>query len=61
MLKIENLQVSVDGKKIVNGLDLEVNAGEVHAATVTCWPSRRKSAPTRECFLGSSTRSRSRA
>jgi Fe-S cluster assembly ATP-binding protein len=31
MLKIENLQVSVDGKKIVNGLDLEVNAGEVHA------------------------------
>jgi Fe-S cluster assembly ATP-binding protein len=31
MLKIENLQVSVDGKKIVNGLDLEVKAGEVHA------------------------------
>jgi Fe-S cluster assembly ATP-binding protein len=31
MLKIESLQVSVDGKKIVNGLDLEVNAGEVHA------------------------------
>jgi Fe-S cluster assembly ATP-binding protein len=31
MLKIAQLQVSVDGKKIVNGLDLEVNAGEVHA------------------------------
>jgi Fe-S cluster assembly ATP-binding protein len=31
MLKIENLQVSVDGKKILNGIDLEVNAGEVHA------------------------------
>jgi Fe-S cluster assembly ATP-binding protein len=31
MLKIEGLQVSVDGKKIVNGLDLEVKAGEVHA------------------------------
>jgi len=31
MLQIENLQVSVDGKKILNGLDLEVKAGEVHA------------------------------
>ena len=31
MLKIEGLQVSVDGKKILNGLDLEVQAGEVHA------------------------------
>jgi Fe-S cluster assembly ATP-binding protein len=31
MLKIEGLHVSVDGKKILNGLDLEVNAGEVHA------------------------------
>ena len=31
MLKIEGLQVSVDGKKILNGLDLEVKAGEVHA------------------------------
>jgi Fe-S cluster assembly ATP-binding protein len=31
MLKIENLQVSVDGKKILNGLDLAVNTGEVHA------------------------------
>ncbi len=31
MLKIENLQVSVEGKQIVNGLSLEVNPGEVHA------------------------------
>src|SRR3569833_2202528 len=31
MLKIENLQVSVDNKPILNGLDLEVNKGEVHA------------------------------
>jgi len=31
MLKIENLQVSVEGKKILNGLDLEVKPGEVHA------------------------------
>ncbi len=31
MLTIENLQVSVEGKPILNGLDLQVNAGEVHA------------------------------
>ena len=31
MLKIEALQVSVEGKKILNGLDLEVRPGEVHA------------------------------
>ena len=31
MLEIKNLHVEIDGKKIVNGLDLEVNAGEVHA------------------------------
>jgi Fe-S cluster assembly ATP-binding protein len=31
MLKIEGLQVSVEGKKILNGLDLEVGPGEVHA------------------------------
>lgn len=31
MLKIENLHVSVDGKKILKGLNLEVHAGEVHA------------------------------
>ena len=31
LLKIENLHVSIDGKEIVKGLDLEVNAGETHA------------------------------
>lgn len=31
MLKIENLHAEVDGKKILNGLTLEVGAGEVHA------------------------------
>ncbi|MEE9552179.1 MAG: Fe-S cluster assembly ATPase SufC [Gammaproteobacteria bacterium] len=31
MLKIDNLHVLVAGKQILNGLDLEVNAGEVHA------------------------------
>ena len=31
MLKIENLHVSVDGKEIIKGLSLEVNAGEIHA------------------------------
>jgi Fe-S cluster assembly ATP-binding protein len=31
MLKIENLHVKVDGKKILKGLNLEVHAGEVHA------------------------------
>ena len=31
MLNIKNLQVSVDHKPILNGLNLEVRAGEVHA------------------------------
>jgi Fe-S cluster assembly ATP-binding protein len=31
LLRIENLHVEVDGKKILNGLDLVVNKGEVHA------------------------------
>ena len=31
MLNIENLKVSVDNKPIINGLDLRVGAGEVHA------------------------------
>ena len=31
MLEIKNLHVEIDGKKILNGLDLTVNAGEVHA------------------------------
>src|SRR4249919_60886 len=31
MLEIKNLQVRVDDRAILNGLDLTVNAGEVHA------------------------------
>ena len=31
MLKIKELEVSVDGNKILKGLNLEINAGEVHA------------------------------
>jgi Fe-S cluster assembly ATP-binding protein len=31
MLSIKNLHVSVDGKEILKGIDLEVKAGEVHA------------------------------
>lgn len=31
MLKIENLHAEIDGKEILNGLSLAVNAGEVHA------------------------------
>jgi Fe-S cluster assembly ATP-binding protein len=31
MLKIENLQVEIDGQEIVKGLDLEVFKGEIHA------------------------------
>lgn len=31
MLEIKNLHVEVDGKKILRGIDLKVNAGEVHS------------------------------
>jgi Fe-S cluster assembly ATP-binding protein len=31
MLEIKNLHVEIDGKKILNGLDLSVGKGEVHA------------------------------
>jgi Fe-S cluster assembly ATP-binding protein len=31
LLEIENLHVEIDGKEILRGLDLTVNAGEVHA------------------------------
>jgi len=31
MLKIENLKASIEGKQILNGVDLTVNPGEVHA------------------------------
>ena len=30
LILIENLQVEIDGKRILNGLDLEVGLGEVH-------------------------------
>ena len=31
MLKIENLHAGIDGKEILKGINLQVNAGEVHA------------------------------
>jgi len=31
MLEIKNLHASVDGREILNGIDLSVQAGEVHA------------------------------
>ena len=31
MLEIKGLRVAVDGKEILRGLDLTLNAGEVHA------------------------------
>ncbi len=31
MLKIKNLHAEVDGKKILNGLDLEIDSGQIHA------------------------------
>ena len=31
MLQIENLQVAIEGRTILNGINLEVKAGEVHA------------------------------
>jgi Fe-S cluster assembly ATP-binding protein len=31
MLRIKNLHARVEGKQILNGIDLEVNAGEIHA------------------------------
>lgn len=31
MLRIKNLKVSIEGKIILNGFDLQVNAGEIHA------------------------------
>ena len=52
MLKIKNLKASIEDKQILNGIDLQVNAGEVHAimgpngsgkstlASVLGWPRR---------------------
>ena len=31
LVEIENLHVEIDGKKILKGVDLGANAGEVHA------------------------------
>jgi len=31
MLKIKNLHAKVEGREILRGIDLQVNAGEVHA------------------------------
>ena len=31
MLKIENLNAKVDGKAILNGLNLDIKSGEIHA------------------------------
>ncbi len=31
MLRIHNLHASIEDKKILNGIDLQINAGEVHA------------------------------
>ncbi len=31
MLEIKNLHVSIEGQKILNGIDLHLNAGEIHA------------------------------
>ena len=31
MLKIDNLEAEINGKQILKGINLEVNAGEVHA------------------------------
>ena len=31
MLTINNLHASIEDKKILNGIDLQINAGEVHA------------------------------
>ena len=31
MLKITNLHAGIEGKKILNGINLEIKAGEVHA------------------------------
>ena len=31
MLKIKNLKAGVEGKEILKGIDLTINAGEVHA------------------------------
>jgi len=31
MIKIKNLHAEIEGNKILNGVNLEINAGEIHA------------------------------
>ena len=31
LLSVKDLHVSVDGKQILNGIDLEIGEGEIHA------------------------------
>ncbi len=75
LLAINDLHVTVEGKQILNGLTLQVGAGEVHAimgpngsgkstlahvlAGRPGYETPRRSVPAREYFSASSTRSRS--
>ena len=36
MLKINNLNATIDNKSILNGLSLDINPGEVHAIMGPC-------------------------
>ena len=44
MLKITDLHAEIDGKEILKGLSLEVNAGEVHAIMGRTARASRRSA-----------------
>ena len=48
MLKIENLNASIEGNKILTGINLSVNAGEVHAIM---GPNGSGKAPYRQSLL----------
>ena len=43
LLEIRNLYANVDGKEILQGLDLSIDAGEVHAMSCGAEPARRVS------------------
>lgn len=47
MLSIKNLTVNINEKVILNGINLEVNAGEIHA--IMCQMARGK-VPYHMCF-----------